>query len=90
MTPKEKAIELADIYFEIVKDIDWRKTNSPPMFMAHVKKCALTAVDECIESTKQLVHNYTKGDDKRYSDIYLSMSLSVAYWQEVKQEIEKL
>lgn len=75
MTPQEKAIELADIYFEIVKDIDWRKTNSPPMFMAYVKKCALTAVDEIINT-----HQCDGGID--YDEM--------RYWEEVKHEIEKL
>lgn len=78
MTPKEKAIELADIYFEIVKDIDWRKTNSPPMFMAHVKKCALTAVDEIINELIELSNG-------EFTFIH-----KVEYWNEVKHEIEKL
>lgn len=52
MTPKEEARRLCDKYFEIVTDIDWRKVNSPFMFMAHVKKCALTAVEEILEATE--------------------------------------
>lgn len=76
MSPKEKAEELADIYFEIVKDIDWRKTNSPPMFMAHVKKCALTSVD-----------NMLKHMSFHFGQIGVS---TLEYWNEVKQEIEKL
>lgn len=86
MTPKEKAKELVDKYlnasFALIKEYI-------PVPLPFAKQCALIAVDECIESTKQLIHHYTKGDDKRYADIYLSMSLSVAYLQEVKQEIEK-
>jgi hypothetical protein len=52
MTPKEEAKKICDEYFEIVKSIDWRKTNSPPMFIAHVKKCALTSVDKILEATE--------------------------------------
>lgn len=85
MTPREKATELFDKMY-MVED----PMGNYPMCFDTAKLCTLTAVDECIESTKQLIHHYTKGDDKRYADIYLSMSLSVAYWQEVKQEIEKL
>lgn len=82
MTPKEKAFELIlKIETELIDNRVYRGT---------IKNLALIAVEECIESTKQLIHHYTKGDDKRYADIYLSMSLSVAYLQEVKQEIEKL
>jgi len=52
MTPKETARRLCDKYFEIVKDIDWRKTNSPPIFIGHVKQCALAAVNEILEATE--------------------------------------
>jgi hypothetical protein len=79
MTPKEKAFHL---YFKYIREVIADNEKA--------KLCALIAVDECIESTKQLIYHYTKGDDKKYSDIYLSMSLSVQYWQEVKTEIQKL
>ena len=81
MTPKEKAKELVDLYYPLF-------TNSMALFDA--KQCALISVEECIESTKQLINHYTKGSDERYASIYLSMSLSVQYWKEVKNEIEKL
>lgn len=81
MTPKEKAEELIELYKSTIMFFDDDIDS---------KKCAFMTVNECIESTKQLIHHYTKGDDKKYSDIYLSMSLSVQYWQEVKQEIKKL
>lgn len=93
MTPKEKAEYLVDKFYQTTPNEAW--INEPIGLSEEytawkqAKKCALIAVDECIESTKQLIHHYTKGDDKRYADIYLSMSLSVAYLQEVKQEIEK-
>ncbi len=86
MTPKYKAKELFDKYFFLTLNVE----SDDDINKYTAKHCALIAVDECIESTKQLIHHYTNGDDKRYADIYLSMSLSVAYWQEVKQEIEKL
>lgn len=77
MTPKQKAKELA-MKFDKLGETD------------NAKQCALIAVDESIESIKQLIHNYTKCNNERYADIYLSMSLSVAYLQEVKQEIQKI
>lgn len=78
MTPKEKAVELADTYFEIVKDIDWRKTNSPPIFMAHVKKCVLASVDEILKYILHLMpcNNPECGCKE--------------YWEQVKHEINNL
>lgn len=87
MTPKLKAIELID---KMLGDNYHYLNGNIEEDKIHARKFALIAVDECIESIKQLVHHYTKLDEKKYSDIYLSMSLSVQYWQEVKQEIEKL
>lgn len=85
MTPKQKATKL----FEKMLSTD--KVDNYSFVSNNVaKQCALICVDECIESTKQLIHHYTKVNDNRYADIYLSMSLSVAYWQEVKQEIVNL
>ena len=79
-TPQEKANELISKFFH----------NTPSgVYLEISKELALICCDECIESAKQLTHHYTKGDNKRYADIYLSMSLSVAYWEEVKQEINK-
>jgi len=85
MTPKEKAKQLVEklTLSSNAQDGSW-------MCEDLAKQCALITVDECIESTKQLINHYTKGSDERYASIYLSMSLSVQYWKEVKNEIEKL
>jgi hypothetical protein len=71
MTPKEKAIELADKFYQttpneslINQPIGLKKEYKA---WEQSKQCALIAVDELIES-----------------------SLSKAYWQEVKQEINQL
>jgi hypothetical protein len=82
MTPKEKAIELYHKYFsmiQIVTPID--KVSSIP----YVKKCALIAVDEIIKAdpTNPLISGYFE----LYSDM---LDEAIKYWQEVKQEIEKL
>jgi hypothetical protein len=80
MTPQEKAEELVDKFYPMfdnsVRDI-------------LIKKCALVVVDEIIESRK---------DDGRFDDRLLSTSseyytphpMFLTYWQEVKQELEKL
>lgn len=62
MTPKEKANEMYDVFFD---------TDIPDITKAHRlgKKYALIAVDEIISATGDHTTNY---------------------WEQVKQEIEKL
>ena len=63
MTPKEKALELIDKFYDVdIFDVDWGSSSSFDR-----KECALITVNELIN----------------YYD-------SFGYWQEVKQEIEKL
>lgn len=74
MTPKEKAIELYNKYFSMIKiesPID--RVSSIP----YVKKCALIAVDEIIKSKP---HEWDGCD-------YYSME---DYWKQVLIEINKL
>jgi hypothetical protein len=81
MTPKEKAIDLVEKYHIKVK-VTFTEHSIPSivnaqMLFSSAKKCALIAVDE-------IVHNIDGLDDSVwYSNTY-------SYWQEVKQEIEKL
>jgi hypothetical protein len=75
MTPKEKAEELVDKFFEYNYMTKWdsiihkwiEDNNS-------AKQCALIAVEELIEEAY-----FTNGYYNRHN-----------YWQEVKHEIEKL
>ena len=82
MTPKEKAQELVDKNYQIFEDdedehfIDTSKRIS--------KLSALIAVDEIISSSPSLP---ILGDGGTYGE---DIELSNKYWQEVKQEIEKL
>jgi hypothetical protein len=69
MTPKEKAKELADRFYNEVK------------YMERAKVCALIAVDEILT----VVKFYEKQNCRLLID-----NMKVLYWQEVKQEIEKL
>jgi hypothetical protein len=75
MTPKEKAIELVDKYYHL---FSVKLENTICVYEA--KHCALIAVDEI----DLLIQKSTLKDD-----IYANLS-SLEYWQEVKQEIEKL
>ena len=74
LTPKEKAEELVSKY--ITNQNSWYLENLVDgLRIAHAKQCALIAVDEIMDCTKNGL-GLTK--------------FSKEYWQEVKQEIEKL
>ena len=75
MTPKEKAIDL-------VEDMH----DAPEMgYNEHAKQCALIAVDEIIEATNMYQYGISNALEHIPSKI-----VKHPYWQEVKQEIEKL
>ena len=85
MTPQQKADELFKQYYSYLKanlmyDEEARQD---------AKVCALIAVDEIHEALKQTFHQLHKKTDMT-PDLYLSESIAVHYYQEVKQEIEKL
>jgi hypothetical protein len=78
MTPKEKAEELVDKFYQRLPlkkdvittqgDLSWEYDN-----WYEAKQCALIAVDEILDMVK-----HTPIED-----------IETDYWQEVKQEIEK-
>jgi hypothetical protein len=74
MTPKEKAQELFDKMYEYA------------IFDEAAKQCALIAVNELIESFNSIYDASIRNIEK-YSDAKYGMK---DYWDEVKQEIEKL
>lgn len=92
MTPKEKAKELFDIYYQLAESIEWTDKETMQkaellndelgddiLFYWHelAKQSALIAVDEIINSDWfiQTIEDFNAWKN---------------YWQEVKQEIEKL
>ena len=77
MTPKEKAKELVDKFDEFTIHHSWRFKNDDAI------ECALIAVDEIINST----HSYQY---MLAADLFTRKTFKREYWQEVKQEIEKL
>ena len=76
MTPKEKAQELIDKYRIILMQSD-TYAGEEILCTTIAKQCALIAVDEIL---KYLTTSL---------DVQTSLS-AVNYWEEVKQEIEKL
>ena len=73
MTPKEKAIELVEMYD---KTLTYLESKSK------AKQCALIAVDE-------MIYYLPSVDVYPYFAQKLSPGVK-EYWEEVKQEIEKL
>ena len=76
MTPKEKAEELVEKFREHSKY--WDCYNDVPEDEDHAKLSAIIAVDEIIAAVK------------RDSDFTITYEKAQQYWQEVKEEINKL
>jgi hypothetical protein len=76
MTPEEEAKELVEIFWTEVEDNDY---ISRKMSYKQAKQCALIAVDEIIN----VLNGYWNQDCK-------INNTKIGYYEEVKQEIEKL
>jgi len=89
MTPKEKAINLLEQF----RDVQWIEENRETIKVKwlqgdEAKQCALIAVDEILElkeTQEEYQIQYDNGEWSRELGYRYSK-----YWQEVKQEIEKL
>jgi hypothetical protein len=81
MKPKEKANDLVFKFLRYsTEDCTDLYTGNPSTYkFKNAKQCALIAVDEII-GTEMLIDEDTYVEKKSY----------LAYWQEVKTEIEKL
>jgi hypothetical protein len=83
MEPKEKAKELVEKYVDVQNELDETTT----FYWGFAKQCALIAVEE-------ILSEYQSMSDTD-SIIYIENEITyvihkLVYWQEVKQEIEKL
>lgn len=82
MEAKLKAVELVDNYVMLVGS-DWND-------LAKAKKCAIISVDECMLACSAVGVII----DKRLNDKTFSKSIiedsAFLFWQQVKEEIEKL
>lgn len=76
MTPKEKAIDLVSKFF----NNDLKNITTFELAEIEAKNCALIAVDEI----DLIIQKFTPSDDEY---CYLQ---ELEYWQEVKEEINKL
>ena len=93
MTPKEKAEELVDKFYQTTPNEYF--VNEPIGIKGRyksweqAKQCALIAVDEIMLSRK----DDSQFDDTLWSggsNMYTMHPMYLKYWQEVKQEIENL
>jgi len=76
MTPKEKAKELVEKYYQYGFPIEIDRTIYFEVDYQNAKQCALIAVDEIIREVDW--HDFE------------TPNKVLNYWQEVKQEIEKI
>ena len=76
MTPKEKAEELVNKF--IKPTIKWNPVNGVGYYndLNSAKECALVAVDEILNMVDDTLRGWIDAD-------------IIAYWEEVKYEIEK-
>jgi hypothetical protein len=85
MSAKEKARELVDSYRNILMNEDTECANEI-LCTVIAKRCALIAVDELLEFENRVIEewrNYFEGKGG-------SMKVERIFWEEVKQEINKL
>jgi len=81
MQPKEKAEELITKFRPLVTTWDcyWDAERDENLIIADAKQCALIAIDEILKIENNNGYHF---DGTNVT--------SISYWQEVKQEIEKL
>ena len=80
MIPKEKAKELINKYKPIVYSIDGYGDYDESIAFVNAKSCAFILIDEIIKNFGTTTNGQT---------FYTEYS-AVQYWEQVKQEIEKL
>ena len=83
MTPQEKAQELVWKYYHILEHTISNEYLSVTKEI--VKQCASIAIDEILKLDNINTYNYLTENKEN-----LIVQLANNYWQEVKQEIEKL
>ena len=87
MTPREKALQLCQKFGYL--GIKWDQAEYTTLSLENAKECALIAVDEIIKS-RQEDGSFDDTLSSTSSEYYTPHPMYLTYWQEVKQEIEKL
>ena len=86
MTPKEKAKELVNRFKKHAKENRTSLGATPGKFknIHHPSQCALIAVDEILKLAEVIDKSFSWFPSEEGDITYIQ------YWEEVKQEIEKL
>jgi hypothetical protein len=82
MTPKEKAIELVEMFMNIKKQ---KLADYSIIYHPTAKQCALIAVNEILSSFSNIYDDFVV--EPSVVGGYKNMK---KYWEQVKQEIEQL
>lgn len=86
MTPKEKAKE---VFNNIFNEMPHPSTTNAETYIIS-KRCALIAINEMISEVYNLSHQYVAVYDFTTLTYLYTNCKELTFWQEVKQEIEKL
>jgi len=81
MTPKEKAKDLYQMYYECL----WYSSRKSRI--KNAKQASLIAVDECIKHEKQIVEQIKS---LQLPNSFIAIINEGSFWQQVKHEIENL
>jgi hypothetical protein len=87
MTPKEKAEELLNKFFNYCSYEWWEGQEG---HKENMKQCALIAVEELINEVYSISHQYTAIYDDKTKFYNYTESKELKFWQEVKNEIKSL
>ena len=82
MTPEEKAEELVNSFYKVTECKDVDEYCKSFMSYYHAKQCDLMCVEEILEEKKKRLRNPVTITTEGYE--------YNTFWQQVKQEIEKL
>lgn len=83
MTPKEKAIELINIYYNRIEHTISNEYSKQTKEIT--KECCLILVEQILKLENQNSYNYLTENKEQFI-----IQLADSYWKEVKQEIEAL
>ena len=89
MTPKEKAEELVELYKPLVTTWDcyWDCPRHPDDILTDAKQCALIAAKLILQQFTEIYNNLISLGVVEHP---IEETANYKYWNEVKQEIEKL
>ena len=86
MEPKEKALELVEKFENYVDYQGDDCFNEREKMLINAKNCALIAVDEIVNN----IYKSSSLEKYHINNDTMNEVEAISYWQEVKQEIEKL